>query len=173
MAAMKTPRPSGAIGNSIPLRSKAAMTCRLTVAIIDHHRMVAESFARILGERCDIAGVAHNRGEALQLASDKSPRIILLDISLGQDNGLALILELKRRAPTTVIIVVTNVATTEFQEAARYMGANGFISKTDSTEELLRTIESVANGESYYSALHDDLVYVPSRLDPKVHLSPR
>jgi DNA-binding NarL/FixJ family response regulator len=149
------------------------MIQRLTIGIVEDHLMVAESLGRVLGERYEVVGIARNSAEALQLASDRRPAIILLDISLGQESGLALIAELKRRVPTSAIVMITNFATTEFQELARRLGAHGFISKIESTEDLCRTIDTVASGKSSYSAPQNDLVYMPSRLDPKVHLPPR
>src|ERR1051325_5453736 len=149
------------------------MTQRLTIEIVEDHCMVAESLARTLGEVHDVVGIARTGAEALHLAAERLPEVILVDISLGQENGLALIPELKRRVPSASVVVVTNFASKEFQDVARQMGAQGFISKTESTTDLLRTINIVASGESCYSTPQKDLVYIPSRLDASVQLTPR
>jgi DNA-binding NarL/FixJ family response regulator len=149
------------------------MSPRSRIGIVEDHRMVAESLAAQLSESHDIVGIAHDSAQALRLATDMRPDIFLLDISLGEENGLALISQLLEIVPGAAFVVVTNFGTAEFQEFAQKAGALGFISKGETTAELLRTISCVARGESCYSTPARTIVYVPSRLDTRLHLSSR
>jgi DNA-binding NarL/FixJ family response regulator len=150
-----------------------ASSASFSVAIVDDHRMVAESLAGAISSRHSIIGLARNSAEALALAVKHRPELFLVDISLGNENGLDLLPRLLTLAPGTAIIVVTMFATPGFQTRAFELGAKGFISKAASTQDLLDAIDVVGSGGIWSRAGPEAVGSATSALDSSIRLTLR
>ena len=89
---------------------------------------------------------ADGEREALEVCKKDIPDLILMDLRLADGSGLTLTGKIKRISPDTVVVVVTNHDSQEYEKAASQAGANGFISKRSASPgEIVRLVESIAN----------------------------
>jgi YesN/AraC family two-component response regulator len=88
-------------------------------------------------------GEAADGKEALQKVDSLKPDIIFMDIKLPGENGLELTQRIKAGDPNITVIVLTSYDLLEYRQAASKYGANYFLSKDTSTEELVKLIERI------------------------------
>ena len=96
-----------------------------------------------------IVGEAGNRDDALALAASEHPDIILLDLDLGDDSGMALIAELTGASGNARIIILTGLRDPEAHRQAVLRGAMGIVKKEKAAEVLISAIERVHAGEAW------------------------
>ena len=89
--------------------------------------------------------------EGLRSLFAGEPDLVLMDLSMPRMNGTEAISAIKRRLPEIKIITLTNHKAQEYVRAALDAGADGYVLKDDSRQELLTAIRSVATGHSYLS----------------------
>jgi two-component system response regulator YesN len=81
---------------------------------------------------------------ALRMIGEKQPDVIFMDIRMPGKNGLVLTGEIKQRNKDIVIIMLTNLDTSEYREAAMAKGADFFLSKeSSSAEEIQELVRSI------------------------------
>ena len=93
-----------------------------------------------------VVGEAANRDEGLALASSEQPEMILLDLNLGNDNGLDLIPELRRAAPEARVLILTGLHSVELHKRAVRGGAMGVVLKEADPGILIEAIFSIRAG---------------------------
>ena len=140
------------------------MNAAHSVLLIDDHGMVNSGIAGILEEtgRFRVSAQAATLNEAKQVieANDgRFPHLVILDIMLGEDNGLDFLSYLKKfcknRNVKKPVVLVCSVLNEPFRiQSALEMGAEGYISKASSKHELLEAIDTVLRGETYISGEH-------------------
>src|SRR5215831_7298368 len=120
----------------------------IRILLVDDHAVVRAGLRMIIQSRAGMAivGEAGNRLDALALAGSESPDIILLDLDLGGDSGMALISDLKASAPEARIIILTGLRDTEAHRQAVLAGAMGIVKKEKAAEVLISAIERVCAG---------------------------
>jgi len=124
-----------------------------SVLLAEDHTLVREGIVSLLKE----SGIFHVVAEAddgriaTQLAGEYQPDIILMDLSMPNINGTEAIKDIKRRYPAIRIVVLTIHNTEEYIRAALRAGADGYILKDDSSEELLAAMQNAAAGKPYLS----------------------
>ena len=91
----------------------------------------------------DVAGEAHNGREAMELAASLGPDLVLLDIGMPEINGLEAARRMQQWQDPPQIVFLSMHNGQAYRDAARQVGAVGFISKADFVEELPRMIEAV------------------------------
>jgi two-component system invasion response regulator UvrY len=114
----------------------------ISVLVVDDHPGLRIGLTLLIDAerpRLHSAGAAANGAEALALASQFQPDVVLLDVNLGSEDGLALIPLLQRQAPCRVV-VLTSMADTQVAQRARGLGAHDFILKTAPATELLQRL---------------------------------
>lgn len=92
---------------------------------------------------CEVIGEASDGEEAISLAHELNPDLVLMDVRMGGMNGLNATQRLRDEFPKIAIIILSNHDLHEYREAARIRGANGYVVKISMTEELLPTIQRV------------------------------
>lgn len=122
---------------------------RTRVAIVDDHTIVRDGIVRLLsGEPAfDIVGACGSAADAVRLAGDARPDVLLLDLALPDANGLDVIAPIGRASPATRVLVLSMHAEPAYASAALDRGAWGLVSKAASPDELIAAIERVAAGE--------------------------
>src|SRR5687768_7550687 len=121
----------------------------IRILIVDDHavlraglRAIFESYAQI-----SVVGEAADCASALAVAVDTQPDIILLDLDLGDDNGLDVLPQLLRVAPATRVIVLTGLRDPKAHRQAVLLGAMGLVLKETVIETVVKAIEKVHAGE--------------------------
>jgi DNA-binding NarL/FixJ family response regulator len=91
---------------------------------------------------------ADGKRKALDICKNNMPDLILMDLTLANGGGLTLTRQIKQFSPATVVIVVTNHDSQEYEKAAYQSGADGFISKRSaSPDEIIRIVKSIASNK--------------------------
>ena len=114
------------------------------VLLVDDHRAILAGLTHLIdGEypRLQVAGVASSGAEAMRLSRQSSPDVILLDLDLGDENGMDLIPELTR-ATAAKVIVLTSQRDPGLRERARQLGAQGFVLKDEPAAAVLSAIKN-------------------------------
>ena len=133
----------------------------IPILLIDDHQMVASAIAAWLcaDGRFYIAGTAANLEQARNLMEqlDPLPQIIILDVSLGKEDGLTLIPEIKslcekRKVPVPGILVWSMHEDPFLIQRAMDLGAAAYVAKSAKSEEFLAAIEAILNGVPYVNA---------------------
>lgn len=123
------------------------------VLIAEDHTLVRDGIIALLHlEDCfDVVATTDDGRIATMLAAEHQPDIILMDLSMPNMNGTEAIKDIKRRHPYIRIIVLTIHSSEEYIRAAMSAGADGYVLKDDTTEELFSALHSVAAGKTYLS----------------------
>lgn len=121
----------------------------IRVAVIDDHPLFRDGVAHTLRTAVgvEVVGEGATAGEAIRIAQDKLPDIVLLDISLPGD-GLEVARVISTTCPFIKTIMLTASESEEHVAAALRSGARGYILKGIGSVELIQTIRAVQNGES-------------------------
>lgn len=121
----------------------------IRVLLVDDHRTVLWGLEKLVDSaspRMQVVGVAASRQEALCVAEQKRPDVVLLDLDLGEASGLDLLPDLLRDGDAKVLIL-TGARDPELREAAVLRGARGMVHKTESADVILNAIMCVSRGE--------------------------
>jgi len=123
----------------------------IRILLVDDHAVVRAGLRLIIQSRTGmtIVGEAGNRDDALSLADSEHPDIILLDLDLGGDSGMALIADLIAAACEARIIILTGLRDPESHRQAVLLGAMGIVKKEKAAEVLISAIERVHAGEAW------------------------
>ena len=126
------------------------ITDRLRVVIIDDHTLFRDGLSTILGNEMDIevVGQGGSAEEAVRIARDLLPEIILLDIDIP-GGGLEAARVIANDCPVTKIVILTASEDDDHLISALKTGATAYILKGVAARELVRILHAVAAGESY------------------------
>jgi len=123
------------------------------ILIVEDHTLLRAGLKALLSQDPDIeiVGEAENGRDAVRLVGTLAPDLVLTDLSMAGMNGIESIVDIKRRYPDVRVLVLTIHKTDEYIFAALRAGANGYILKDASHDELRIAIRSVLNGKTYLS----------------------
>ncbi len=126
------------------------MSERIRVLIADDHAVVRQGLRALLAidPRLELVGEAADGVEAVDQARALQPDVILLDLLMPRQDGIAAIRAIKQERPEARILVLTSFAEEEKVFPAIKAGALGYLLKDVLPQELLRAIHSVARGEA-------------------------
>jgi DNA-binding NarL/FixJ family response regulator len=121
----------------------------IRIMIVDDHAVIRTGLRMLIeqDQSMSVVAMAGTRVEALLLAEKERPDIILLDLMLGDEDGLDFLPELCNISPDSRVLVLTGVQTTESHRLAIRRGAMGIVLKQQAAELLLKAIIKVHAGE--------------------------
>jgi DNA-binding NarL/FixJ family response regulator len=124
------------------------------VLIVDDHTLFREGLRAIFLSVNDIevAGEAASGEDAIRQAQALQPDVILMDIQMGDMNGIDASKRILAALPTTRIIMLTMLEDSESLFAAMVAGARSYVLKGADKAEVLKTIRAVASGEVLFGA---------------------
>lgn len=131
------------------LMDSVMATDQISVMIVDDHAVIRAGLRMLIehDQTMNVVAMAGTRAEALGLAATSRPDIIILDLILGEDDGLAFLPELCEASPTSRVVVLTGVQNPDSHRLAVRRGAMGIVLKEHAAELLLRAIQKVHDGE--------------------------
>jgi len=123
----------------------------IRVLIADDQRAVREGLAMLVGLNDDIevVGTAANGVEAVQLASELHPDVVLMDLRMPEMEGGEATRKMRAAEPDTHVLVLTTYADDDSLFPALQAGAHGYLTKDASAEEIERAIRAVADGHTH------------------------
>jgi DNA-binding NarL/FixJ family response regulator len=156
------------------------MTIRVMVA--DDHGVIREGLTSLLGGEpgFEVVGEAASAEQAIALALQKRPDLILMDVSMPQIGGIEATQRIKAQAPEIRVIMLTVHEDKELMRAAIRAGAGGYVLKRAIKAELLHAIDTVMNDELYVHPVMARILLqampeerAPAAVEPDVPLTPR
>lgn len=125
----------------------------IRILIADDHRVFRDGIISILENLEDIhvVGEASDGREVLEQMESANPDVVLLDISMGNVNGIDTAIILKQSYPTAKILVLSMHHESSYIVRMLEVGAAGFLLKDSGSRELVNAIRTVAEGGVYYS----------------------
>ena len=128
------------------------MTTRVLIA--DDHPLLRAGLRRLLATdpELETVGEAASGAEVLQLTGKLHPDIVLLDISMPGENGIATTRALKARFPDVLVLFLTMHEEEGMLQEALRAGGDGYVVKRAEGPEILRAIRAVRNGSVYIHA---------------------
>lgn len=124
---------------------------QIRVILADDHAVVRAGLRAVLGSAKDIVVVseASNGREAVALAERLKPDVVVMDLSMGEADGLTATKELVAKGSSPRVLVLTMHAEDEYLVQALEAGATGYLVKSAADRELVDAVRSVAHGDVY------------------------
>ena len=123
---------------------------RISVLLVDDHALVRRGFRRILEDEADIAvvGEAGDGNEAVKLARELKPTVIVMDSAMPAMNGLVATRKILERTPQQAILMLSMHSEDTLVRQALDAGARGYVLKNAIDLELPAAVRKVAAGET-------------------------
>jgi DNA-binding NarL/FixJ family response regulator len=117
------------------------------ILIADDHRLFAESLMAVLSqdERVDVVGIAEDGQEAVELAAELQPDVILMDLKMPVIDGFEATRRIREAGLDTQILILTGTDQEIGSEDAAAAGASGYLRKESSVAELKGVFLEVAS----------------------------
>ncbi|MEL7022494.1 MAG: response regulator transcription factor [Pseudomonadota bacterium] len=142
------------------------MTIR--IAIVDDHQLVRDGLASLLQDLdtdVEIVGQGANGAEAVLIAEQEQPDIMLMDVAMPDINGIDATQTIREIAPNVRVIAVTMHAERSFITGMLGAGAMGYIRKESAFEEISTAIEEVIEGRVHLGAGIEEIASDHGRSD--------
>ena len=122
----------------------------ITVVIADDHAVVREGLAMLMGNRpdIDVVGQAADGAEAVAVARDNAPDVVLMDLSMPVLDGVAATRQLYEELPGIAVVVLTTFADSDRVLDSLEAGAVGYLMKDSPPGDIIAGVVAAANGGS-------------------------
>jgi DNA-binding NarL/FixJ family response regulator len=126
---------------------------RTRILLADDHAVVRQGFKMILAAQADmeIVGEAANGREAVELAAQLNPDIVVMDVAMPELNGIEATRRLIAANPHIRVIALSMHKDSVYVREILRAGARGYLLKDSGADDLVKAIRAVAGGESYLS----------------------
>ena len=127
------------------------------VLIVDDHAVIRRGVQGILSTYPEwvLCGEADNGQDAIRLAGELTPEVIIMDVSMPGMNGLEATRIIHDVLPETKVLLLTLHSSAEFVRSAFRAGARGYVLKSDAENELVRALNVVIGEGTYVSPAID------------------
>jgi LuxR family transcriptional regulator, maltose regulon positive regulatory protein len=127
------------------------------VLIVDDHAVIRRGVQGILSTypEWDLCGEADNGQDAIRLAGELAPEVVIMDVSMPGMNGLEATRIIHDVLPETKVVLLTLHSSSEFVRSAFRAGARGYVLKSDAENELVRALNVVIGEGTYVSPAID------------------
>lgn len=125
----------------------------IKVLLADDHKIVREGLRSLLEEESDlqVVGEASDGREAVQLAGESGPDVVVMDVGMPHLNGIEATRQILRRPDHPRVIALSMHSDRRFMTEMLRAGASGYLLKDAASEELIGAIRTVAEGKVYLS----------------------
>jgi DNA-binding NarL/FixJ family response regulator len=124
---------------------------KITILLVDDHKLVRESWSFILNSdpRFQVVGETSDVNEAVKIAKEQNPRIVLMDINMSPINGFEGTKMIRKYSPGSRIIGISMHSMPAYARRMLHAGALGYLTKNSSKDEMLKAIVEVNGGRKY------------------------
>lgn len=126
----------------------------LRILLADDHEIVRQGLRAVLAGRRDwmICGEATTGRQAVELARQLRPDVVIMDLTMPELNGLDATRQIRAALPHAEVLVLTMHASEELVPQVLAAGARGFVLKSDAGRSLVAAIEALARHEPFFTA---------------------
>lgn len=130
------------------------MIDEITVLLVDDHSLVRRGFRRILEDDpyIRVVGEASNGVEAIEMTEKLHPRVVVMDLSMPELDGVQATKEIVKHVPGTVVLVLSMHADDNYVRNALDAGARGYLLKNAIDVDLVGAVKTVAEGRRYLAS---------------------
>ena len=124
---------------------------KISVMIVDDHTLIRETWSFLLGrnENYEVVAEVGDGQRAIDLARDKRPNIVLLDINMAPLNGFDVLKMIRKLSPGSKVIAVSMHSQPAYAKKMLRLGAKGYVTKNSPRQEMLDAINEVYAGNMY------------------------
>jgi len=141
---------------------------RIRVLLADDHRILREALRMVLAAECEVVAEASDGEQAVALAAQLKPHVVVMDIGMPGIGGLSAAYRIAKEAPACKVLMLSQFDDEEYVlEALGDAGAAGYVVKTDAAAELLSAMRAVHSGRRYLSPTIAPIVLARLRNSPK------
>jgi len=125
----------------------------IRVLLADDHGVVRKGLRFLLTQDSgvEIAGEAEDGREAVRLAGELQPAVVIMDIAMPLLNGIDAAAQISKSNPRTAVIMLSMYSDEEFLIRALTAGAKGYLLKDSAEADVLRAVHAVAQGRTYFT----------------------
>jgi DNA-binding NarL/FixJ family response regulator len=127
---------------------------RHRILIVDDQSLFRASVRALLDQDpgLEVVGEAGNGRDAIRAVDQLAPHLVLMELSMPEMNGIEAIAEIKRRHPQVRVLVLTQHKAESYVHSSLKAGADGYLPKDATQEELRMAVRSVLDGKTYLNA---------------------
>jgi DNA-binding NarL/FixJ family response regulator len=124
---------------------------KISIMIVDDHTLIRETWSFLLGknENFDVVAECGDGERAIELARDKRPDVVLLDINMAPMSGFDVLKQIRKYSPGSKIIGVSMHSQPAYAKKMLRLGAKGYVTKNSPRQEMLEAIAEVSNNRIY------------------------
>lgn len=124
---------------------------KITILLVDDHKLIRESWSFILNSDPRFLVVAETSSgeEAIAIAQQKKPMIILMDVNMTPVNGFDATKQIQKVSPESRVIAVSMHTMPAYAKRMMQLGAMGYVTKNSSKDEMITAIIEVNEGKKY------------------------
>ena len=129
------------------------MLMDIKVLLVDDHAILREGLRMVLDAQPGITviGEADDGRQAVDMAEDQHPDVVVMDIAMPNLNGLEATRQIKRRFPSVQVVILTMHENRQYLNQIVKVGATACVLKRSAGTELVTAVKAAARGESYFS----------------------
>ncbi|HEV3413025.1 MAG TPA: response regulator transcription factor [Puia sp.] len=124
---------------------------KVSIMIVDDHTLIRETWSFLLGknENFDVVAECGDGERAIELARDKRPDVVLLDINMAPMSGFDVLKMIRKYSPGSKIIGVSMHSQPAYAKKMLRLGAKGYVTKNSPRQEMLTAIAEVSRNQVY------------------------
>jgi DNA-binding NarL/FixJ family response regulator len=124
---------------------------KISVMIVDDHTLIRETWSFLLGrdEKFEVIAEVGDGQRAIEIARDKRPNIVLLDINMAPLNGFDVLKMIRKLSPGSKVIAVSMHSQPAYAKKMLRLGARGYVTKNSPRQEMVDAIMDVTAGNTY------------------------
>jgi DNA-binding NarL/FixJ family response regulator len=137
------------------MRACKETTDRTRILVVDDHYIMRRGLCELLSQQpgFEVGAAVNNAQQAIEIAQQEPFDLAIIDISLGEVDGIELTGRLKSEHPDLIVLILSMHDEALYAHRAAGAGASGFVAKQRAGEMLLPAIAHVLKGECYFSHL--------------------
>jgi DNA-binding NarL/FixJ family response regulator len=124
---------------------------KVSIMIVDDHTLIRETWSFLLGknENFEVVAECGNGERAIELARDKRPDVVLLDINMTPMSGFDVLKMIRKYSPGSKIIGVSMHSQPAYAKKMLRLGAKGYVTKNSPRSEMMEAINEVSKNNIY------------------------
>jgi DNA-binding NarL/FixJ family response regulator len=126
---------------------------KISILLVDDHKIVRQGLRALLSQEPDIEviGEAENGRQALQLAAQTPPDVVLMDVVMPLMNGMEGTRQMLKCVPSAKVLVLSSYGDDDYVQRLTEVGASGYLTKQTAGNDLLMAIREVQRGNAFFS----------------------